>query len=194
MNISNSVRVKRRWRGVSTLIIFLSARIWRHISSEEQGEQSSFQYCVDPANHTMIILRLPNTISVYWKPSKPPNCSETVSYAYGSADQRLARYRAQLLEPTSKSGPVGTGFDVQKSGDARVALIGFPSVGKVKDNSAVSDRDTYLLVCRSSLHYWAKLLILHLRLQHTSSLHLQYAILPASCFQKFHRSSRLFQV
>lgn len=45
---------------------------------------------------------------------------------------RLARYRAQLLEPASKSGGAGTGFDVQKSGDARVALIGFPSVGKVK--------------------------------------------------------------
>lgn len=45
---------------------------------------------------------------------------------------RLARYRAQLLEPTSKSGAAGTGFDVQKSGDARVALIGFPSVGKVR--------------------------------------------------------------
>jgi len=43
---------------------------------------------------------------------------------------RLARYRAQLLEPATKSGGPGTGFDVQKSGDARVALIGFPSVGK----------------------------------------------------------------
>ena len=27
----------------------------------------------------------------------------------------------------------GEGFDVMKSGDARVALIGFPSVGKVSD-------------------------------------------------------------
>ena len=45
---------------------------------------------------------------------------------------RLARYRAQLLEPATKSGGPGTGFDVQKSGDARVALIGFPSVGKVR--------------------------------------------------------------
>jgi len=43
---------------------------------------------------------------------------------------KLARYRAQLLEPAAKSGGAGTGFDVQKSGDARVALIGFPSVGK----------------------------------------------------------------
>ena len=35
-----------------------------------------------------------------------------------------------MLEPTGKSGAKGEGFDVMKSGDARVALIGFPSVGK----------------------------------------------------------------
>ncbi|KIY46196.1 developmentally regulated GTP-binding protein, partial [Fistulina hepatica ATCC 64428] len=51
-------------------------------------------------------------------------------YHLGLLKAKLARYRAQLLEPTAKSGPSGTGFDVQKSGDARVALIGFPSVGK----------------------------------------------------------------
>ncbi|KAF9498127.1 developmentally regulated GTP-binding protein [Pleurotus eryngii] len=51
-------------------------------------------------------------------------------YHLGLLKAKLARYRAQLLEPASKSGPAGTGFDVQKSGDARVALIGFPSVGK----------------------------------------------------------------
>ncbi len=32
-----------------------------------------------------------------------------------------------LLEPAGKSGPKGVGFDVVRSGDARVALIGFPS-------------------------------------------------------------------
>lgn len=44
---------------------------------------------------------------------------------------KLAKYRSQLLEPSKKSEK-GEGFDVLKSGDARVALIGFPSVGKVK--------------------------------------------------------------
>jgi ribosome-interacting GTPase 1 len=35
-----------------------------------------------------------------------------------------------LLEgPKTKGGP-GEGFDVTKAGDARVAMIGFPSVGK----------------------------------------------------------------
>jgi ribosome-interacting GTPase 1 len=30
------------------------------------------------------------------------------------------------LEPTKKGGEKGEGFDVLKSGDARVSLIGFP--------------------------------------------------------------------
>lgn len=38
--------------------------------------------------------------------------------------------RAQLLEPTGGSSGGGAGFDVSKSGDARIALVGFPSVGK----------------------------------------------------------------
>ena len=46
--------------------------------------------------------------------------------------RKLARLRAQLLEPTPGAGAgAGTGFDVSKSGDARIALVGFPSVGKV---------------------------------------------------------------
>jgi uncharacterized protein len=45
--------------------------------------------------------------------------------------RKLARLRAQLLEPAPGAGSGGgTGFDVSKSGDARIALVGFPSVGK----------------------------------------------------------------
>ena len=50
----------------------------------------------------------------------------------GTLKAKLAKYRAQLLEPTGKKGEKGEGFDVLKSGDARVAMIGFPSVGKVR--------------------------------------------------------------
>ena len=46
--------------------------------------------------------------------------------------RKLARLRAQLLEPgPGAGGGGGAGFDVSKSGDARIALVGFPSVGKV---------------------------------------------------------------
>ncbi|CCK70621.1 Rbg2p KNAG_0E03640 [Huiozyma naganishii CBS 8797] len=46
---------------------------------------------------------------------------------------KLARYRQQLLAddgPGGGGGGPGSGFEVAKSGDARVVLIGYPSVGK----------------------------------------------------------------
>ena len=44
---------------------------------------------------------------------------------------KLAKYRTELLNPPKAGGAgEGAGFDVEKVGDARVALIGFPSVGK----------------------------------------------------------------
>ena len=47
------------------------------------------------------------------------------------SNSKLARLRAQLLEPVPGAGSGGgAGFDVSKSGDARIALVGFPSVGK----------------------------------------------------------------
>lgn len=46
-------------------------------------------------------------------------------------NSKLARLRTQLLEPAPGAGSGGgSGFDVSKSGDARIALVGFPSVGK----------------------------------------------------------------
>ena len=55
-------------------------------------------------------------------------------YHLGLLKAKLAKYRAQLLEPSKSAGAKGEGFDVMKSGDARVALIGFPSVGKVRQH------------------------------------------------------------
>ncbi|KAK7456019.1 TGS domain-containing protein [Colletotrichum acutatum] len=52
-------------------------------------------------------------------------------YHLGLLKGKLARLRAQLLEPgPGAGGGGGAGFDVSKSGDARIALVGFPSVGK----------------------------------------------------------------
>ncbi|KAK9467438.1 P-loop containing nucleoside triphosphate hydrolase protein [Lipomyces arxii] len=57
--------------------------------------------------------------------------NKATEYHIGLLKGKLARYRAQLLEPAAGgSSGGGQGFEVQKSGDARIALIGFPSVGK----------------------------------------------------------------
>ncbi|KAI9344853.1 P-loop containing nucleoside triphosphate hydrolase protein [Zopfochytrium polystomum] len=56
--------------------------------------------------------------------------NKATEYHLGLLKAKLAKYRAMLLEPQGKGGAKGPGFDVVRSGDARVALIGFPSVGK----------------------------------------------------------------
>mmetsp|Transcript_6790 Transcript_6790/g.9138 ORF Transcript_6790/g.9138 Transcript_6790/m.9138 type:complete len:371 (-) Transcript_6790:356-1468(-) len=50
----------------------------------------------------------------------------------GLIKAKIAKLKRELLEPGSGSGGGGksSGFDVSKSGDTRVGLVGFPSVGK----------------------------------------------------------------
>lgn len=67
--------------------------------------------------------------------------NKATEHHLGLLKAKLAKYRAQLLEP-SKSGGKGEGFDVMKSGDARVALIGFPSVGKSTLLSTVTNTES----------------------------------------------------
>jgi small GTP-binding protein len=43
---------------------------------------------------------------------------------------RLAKLTTMLEEEATKKGPKGEGFDVEKNGNARCVMIGFPSVGK----------------------------------------------------------------
>lgn len=44
---------------------------------------------------------------------------------------KIAKLKREILEPSGGGGGgKGEGFDVSKSGDARVGLVGFPSVGK----------------------------------------------------------------
>lgn len=50
--------------------------------------------------------------------------NKATEYHLGLLKAKLAKYRQQLLEPTTKSGTnKGDGFDVMKSGDARVAMV-----------------------------------------------------------------------
>ena len=48
----------------------------------------------------------------------------------GILKSKLAKLRTELLAPPKSSGGEGDGFEVSKYGHGRVALIGYPSVGK----------------------------------------------------------------
>jgi len=56
--------------------------------------------------------------------------NKATEHHLGLLKAKLAKYRSMLLEPVGKSKGGGDGFEVTKSGDGRVAMIGFPSVGK----------------------------------------------------------------
>ncbi|GFR48130.1 hypothetical protein Agub_g9964 [Astrephomene gubernaculifera] len=56
--------------------------------------------------------------------------NKATEYHLGQLKARLAKLRTELQAPASKGGGGESGFEVQKYGDGRVALIGFPSVGK----------------------------------------------------------------
>lgn len=80
--------------------------------------------------------------------------NKATEYHLGLLKAKLAKYRQQLLEPQGKAGEKGEGFDVMKSGDARVAMIGFPSVGKstllsslTKTESVQADYEFTTLTC-----------------------------------------------
>ena len=50
----------------------------------------------------------------------------------GLIKAKIAKLKRELIEPAGGGGGGGggEGFDVKKSGDTRVGLVGFPSVGK----------------------------------------------------------------
>ncbi|GLU22453.1 hypothetical protein SLE2022_385270 [Rubroshorea leprosula] len=56
--------------------------------------------------------------------------NKATEYHLGQLKAKIAKLRTQLLEPPKGSSGGGEGFEVTKYGHGRVALIGFPSVGK----------------------------------------------------------------
>lgn len=85
--------------------------------------------------------------------------NKATEFHLGVLKCKLAKYRSELLEPPKK-GPKGEGFDVIKHGHARVAMIGFPSVGKstmlnyfTKTQSEVNERDFTTLTCIPGMVY-----------------------------------------
>ncbi|CBK20306.2 uncharacterized protein [Blastocystis hominis] len=67
--------------------------------------------------------------------------NKATEFHFGVMKARLAKLRSELLDPSSGggSGGKGDGFEVARVGDARVALIGFPSVGKSSLLSHLTD-------------------------------------------------------
>eukprot|EP00913_Durusdinium_trenchii_P026675 g25028.t1 len=48
----------------------------------------------------------------------------------GELKAKLCKLKRDMLEPSGGGGGKVAGFEVQKIGDARIGLVGFPSVGK----------------------------------------------------------------
>lgn len=56
--------------------------------------------------------------------------NKATEHHLGRLKGKIAKLRAEILLENSAKGPAGEGFDVVRAGHCRVALIGFPSVGK----------------------------------------------------------------
>lgn len=70
--------------------------------------------------------------------------NKATNYHLGTLKAKLAKLRNELLVEQSggSGGGGGEGFDVARLGDARVALIGFPSVGKSTLLSALTTTES----------------------------------------------------
>lgn len=57
--------------------------------------------------------------------------NKATAYHLGLLKAKVAKLKRELIEPAGgKKGTAGQGFEVSRTGDARVGMIGFPSVGK----------------------------------------------------------------
>jgi small GTP-binding protein len=88
--------------------------------------------------------------------------NKATNYHLGLIKAKLAKLRRELIEPSGGGGGKGgEGFDVAKSGDTRVGLVGFPSVGKstllTKLTGTFSEAASYefttLTAIPGTLHY-----------------------------------------
>ncbi|KAK3247406.1 GTP-binding protein [Cymbomonas tetramitiformis] len=68
--------------------------------------------------------------------------NKATEYHLGQLKAKLAKLRTQLLEPAKGASSEGDGFEVQKYGHGRVALLGFPSVGKSTLLSTLTGTDS----------------------------------------------------
>ena len=85
---------------------------------------------------SIIKFKVENEVLVNCKLTSLPSIliSQRTNYHLGTLKAKLAKLRSELVNgPGGKSAgskDAGRGFDVTKSGDTRIGLVGFPSVGK----------------------------------------------------------------
>jgi small GTP-binding protein len=69
--------------------------------------------------------------------------NKATNYHLGTLKAKLAKLRSQLTEPDKgEGGGGGGGFEVEKLGHARIAMIGFPSVGKSTMLNVLTDTES----------------------------------------------------
>jgi developmentally-regulated GTP-binding protein 2 len=68
--------------------------------------------------------------------------NKATNYHLGMLRGRVAQLRAQLMAGPKAASSSDKGFGVEKTGDARICLIGFPSVGKSTFCSLVTDTES----------------------------------------------------
>lgn len=69
--------------------------------------------------------------------------NKATEYHVGLLRAKLAKLRTMAAEGEKvKGGPKGDGFDVMKHGNARIAMIGFPSVGKSSLLNLVTEQES----------------------------------------------------
>ena len=57
--------------------------------------------------------------------------NKKTEYHLGQLKAKLAKYKTQIFDAENKSGPKGDGFDVVRYGDARIAMIGMPTLFRI---------------------------------------------------------------
>lgn len=70
--------------------------------------------------------------------------NKATEYHLGQLKGKLAKYKTMIIEGELKaaSGGKGEGFDVERHGDARIAMLGFPSVGKSSILAHLTETDS----------------------------------------------------
>ena len=67
----------------------------------------------------------------------------------GLLKAKLAKLRRELIEPKGSSGATGEGFDVAKTGDARIGFVGeYICTSKLLLNSFFNENTSNPLICK----------------------------------------------